>query len=233
VQTPQAPPSLPEIPVPDATPEPEVVPEPDPVEPEKAPEPEAAPEVVTPEEVVPDPVKKPTPPQPKRVFKKYAPKREDDQPSLAERLKQRLETASESAEAATPAAATPAERPDVSPEIPVADEVVAVPTGSSAEVQAVDFPYQWYLNVLRTKITAAWDPPGEHLLSGRAREVIVQFRVHRDGRITDVAVESASRTPGLDASARRAVERGGPYPPLPTNYENDWLDVAVRFTVEG
>ena len=215
VKTPEAPPSLPDTPQPDVTPVPDPPADPDP-------EPEPV------DEVKPEPVQKAEPPKPKRVFKKYAPPKEDDQPSLAERLQQRLQTDDEPSE--TPADAAPST--PVPEDVPVGDEVVAVPTAASAEVQAVDFPFQWYLNVLRTKITAAWDPPGQRLLR-TSRVVVVEFRVYRDGRITDVVVRDASGTPGLDTSARTAIERGGPYPPLPENYENDFLDVAVRFTVEG
>ena len=68
------------------------------------------------------------------------------------------------------------------------------------------------------------------MLAGRTRQVLVTFRVHRDGRITDIQVGGASGTSVLDASARRAVEQAGPYPPLPPEYEGDWLDLGVRFT---
>lgn len=149
-------------------------------------------------------------PKPRRVIKPYAPPRDPDEPSLAERLRERLdETAQAPAEEAAPA---PAPAP-----------------ASSAVVEAVDFPYAWYLNLLRGKVTAAWDPPGERLLAGRPRHVVVRFRILRDGRITDVRVDSASGTPGLDASAERAIQQGGPYPPLPETYTGDWLDVGVRF----
>jgi TonB family protein len=202
-------------------PEPEPAP-PDPAPPEETVQEETvqeeAPEEKTepppdPEPVRPPPKPKPKPPQ--RVFKRYAPPRQEPEPSLAERLRKRLDEAATEAETAEP--------PETSAAQPA--------TGSTAEVEAVDFPYAWYLNVLRTKITAAWDPPGERMLAGHARQVIVEFRIHRDGRITDVRIGGASGTPGLDASARRAVDAGGPYPPLPPEFEGEWLDVGVRFTV--
>ena len=71
------------------------------------------------------------------------------------------------------------------------------------------------------------------MIVGRANQVIIRFRIHRDGRVTDVQVDDGSGTPGLDASARRAVEQARPFAPLPPDYEGASLDVAVRFTVEG
>jgi len=185
-----------------------------------APEPEPEPEAPKPEVVQAKPPPKPAvkPPVP-RTIRRNAPRRPDE-PSLEERIRQRLaEVESEAAppeDASTPAAAA-------SP---------AAGGGSRADVQAVDFPYAWYLNVLRTRITDAWDPPGESLLANRARQVVVAFRVFRDGRVTDVEVSGASGTPGLDASARRAVQRAQPFPPLPEAYPGESLEVAVRFTVE-
>jgi protein TonB len=204
--------------IPDPTPPP-----PEPVVPEPVVQEAPAPEEVvpeTPENSPPDPTPvqqapKPKPPPPKRVFKKYAPPREDDEPSLAERLKQRLEKV---ADETTPEA--PAETAAPAP---------AAPAENTAAVEVVNFPYEWYLNVLRTKILAAWDPPGERLLTGHRRDVVVRFRIHRDGSITNVRIDGASGTPGLDASAQRAIERGGPYPPLPPAYEEQWLDLGVRF----
>jgi protein TonB len=96
-----------------------------------------------------------------------------------------------------------------------------------------DFPYAWYLNVVHTRITGSWDTPGERLIAGRTNQVLVSFQLHRDGRVTDLTIEGASGTPGLDASARRAVLQAQPFPPLPEAYEGDVLVVRVRFTVNG
>jgi TonB family protein len=201
-------------------------PAPEPIvpEPEPAPPQEVKPQSTPPARdapAAPKPVQaaKPKPQPPPRVFKKYAPQREDDTPSLEERLRQRLEDVSEA-----PAESAPAEAAASPP-------AAAAPSEATASVEAVNFPYEWYLNVLRTKIFAAWDPPGERLLAGHRRDVVVRFRIHRDGTITNLRIDDASGTPGLDTSAQRAIERGGPYPPLPPAYEEDWLDLGVRFTV--
>lgn len=203
---------------PAAKPAPQVLPTPA-VQPE--------PEIVTPKEAPKEPpqdtptVKPPTKKPAKstaRTLKPNAPKRPPDGPSLEERIRQRLAKvpSEEASEDASPA------------------PVPAAPAGaSSADVQAVDFPYAWYLNMLRTRITDAWDPPGESLLTGRSKQVTIAFRVARDGTVDNVTISGTSGTPGLDASARRAVERAQPFPPLPDAYEGATLDVAVRFTVGG
>lgn len=197
---------------------------------------ESAPEEAAPPKEDPRPkpqesttVKTPTKKSPKvpapRVLKPNAPRRPaDDGPTLEERIRQRLAKVGESADEAEPAASAPLTSAPGGPASGVA---------SSADVQAVDFPFAWYLNVLRTRLTDAWDPPGESLVVGRGKRVLVAFRVARDGSVDNIAVSGASGTPGLDASARAAVERAQPFPPLPEAYPGATLDVAVRFTVGG
>ncbi|GJM44941.1 MAG: hypothetical protein DHS20C21_17830 [Gemmatimonadota bacterium] len=217
-------------------PAPEVLP--DPV-PEKKPEPkpEIQPPVV--EKVVeqkvdeppaqkPDPVPEPVKPAPRKVrpprtFQRVAPKRSDDEPSLAERLRQRLDQATEPE--ATPPDAVEGTEPT--------DAVLPQPSAATTEVQATDFPFAWYLKQVQTRVRDSWDTPGDRLLAGHANQVQVTFVIHRDGRATGVVVQSGSGTPGLDTSAQRAVERAQPFPPLPEPYEGDSLVLTVRFTVAG
>jgi TonB family protein len=59
----------------------------------------------------------------------------------------------------------------------------------------------------------------------------VRFRLSRTGAVSDVDVEVVSGAPGLDSSARRAVDRAQPFPPLPDGYGEDIVEIAVRFTV--
>ena len=158
-----------------------------------------------------------------RTVRPNAPRRPpDDGPTLEERIRQRLSTVPSAAGEAEPA-----------PPAPLPSASSGAGSASTADVQAVDFPYAWYLNVLRTRLTDAWDPPGESLLTGRSKIVLIAFRVSRDGRVDNVTISGASGTPGLDSSARHAVERAQPFPPLPEAYRDATLDVAVRFTVGG
>jgi TonB family protein len=144
-----------------------------------------------------------------------------DEPTLEERLRERFQDIDEE---------------DGGPEEETAQEPAQPPTPSAgtenvAEVEATDFPYAWYLNLLRTKITEAWDPPASRLLAGRANQVIIRFYLGRDGTASELEVEVVSGVPGLESSARRAVQRAQPFPPLPQGYPEDSVVIAVRFTV--
>jgi TonB family protein len=196
--------------------------------------PEAPKSEPTPSETPPTETKEPAPP--KETPKKRAPRQEpsrrfepiappsSNEPSLEERLRQRLEEMNGESPSEPP--------PDANGAIPEAQDAGEgdSPT-STAEVSATDFPYAWYLNLLRTKISDAWDPPASRLLVGRTNQLIVRFRLARNGSVSDVDVEVVSGATGLDSSARRAVDRAQPFPPLPDGYPEDAVDIAVRFTV--
>jgi len=167
----------------------------------------------------PTPVKpKPKPAPPPRKFQRVAPKRTDDEPSLAERLEQRMESVTTPPEEAAP--------PAPEPETAASEE-------ATTKAEAQDFPFAWYLRQVQTRVRDAWDTPGEQLLRGGARPVVVAFVIHRDGRVSDVRVEDGSGSPGLDTSALRAVEAARPFPPLPEPYEEDELALTIRFHVAG
>jgi protein TonB len=146
-----------------------------------------------------------------------------DERTLEERLRERFEDidGEESEESAEEVSEEPAETPS------------APSTGvkNVAEVEATDFPYAWYLNLLRTKISDAWDPPSSRLLAGRANQVIIRFYLARDGTASELEIEVVSGVSGLESSARRALQRAQPFPPLPQGYPEDSVVISVRFTV--
>ena len=214
-----------DLPTPQARPEKPVEPETPPVtETERVPEiiqepdPEPEPKV---EEPKPDPpAEKPKPTQPRNKFQRYGHKpKEDDGPSLAERLKGIVDS-DQSTSAPTDPAPT-AETPEV-----------LTPATPSTEVQATDFPFAWYLNQVRNKTHDAWDPPGDRMIASRASVVLVRIRIERDGRVTKIDVEP-SGNPSLDASVKRAVQAAQPFGILPDAWEEDVLDLGIRFSVGG
>jgi protein TonB len=172
--------------------------------------------------------KKEAPPKPKpkpaRRFQKIG-STPSEEPTLEERLKERFESLdgeeSEEAEESS-------EEPETSEQTP---NTPSTGVTNIATVEATDFPYAWYLNLLRTKITEAWDPPASRLVAGRANQVIIRFYLARDGTASELEIDVVSGAPGLESSARRALQRAQPFPPLPQGYPEDSVVIAVRFTV--
>jgi TonB family protein len=85
------------------------------------------------------------------------------------------------------------------------------------------FRFPWYLGQLVGKIERNWRPASNTL------RTTVYFRIARNGRISDIKVAEASGNFLFDQSARRAVEASSPMPPLPEEYDGDFLGVYFDF----
>lgn len=100
----------------------------------------------------------------------------------------------------------------------------AVPAGSISFEH--DFPFAHYIGRMRQKIAATWRPPGG---SPEERACRVYFRVHRNGSVSNVAVEESSGVPLFDQSCQRAVHQSAPLPPLPREFHDEYLGVHFSF----
>ncbi|MDH4035932.1 MAG: TonB family protein [Candidatus Krumholzibacteria bacterium] len=103
-------------------------------------------------------------------------------------------------------------------------QMAAPPTGSISFEH--DFPFAHYIGRMRQKIAATWRPPGG---SPEERACRVYFRVHRDGSVSNVAVEESSGLSLFDQSCQRAVLQSAPLPPLPREFKDAYLGVHFSF----
>lgn len=85
------------------------------------------------------------------------------------------------------------------------------------------FRFPWYLEQLVRKIERNWRPSSNTMRS------TVYFRIARNGRISDVRIAEESGNFLFDQAARRAVEASAPMPPLPDEYDGDFLGVYFQF----
>lgn len=89
------------------------------------------------------------------------------------------------------------------------------------------FPYPWYLDLIRRRVSAGWLKPS---VAGRLQQgTVVYFRVLPDGRLGLVEVERSSGLEIYDLSGLRAVQSVGRLPPLPTGFREDHLGVHFEF----
>lgn len=91
------------------------------------------------------------------------------------------------------------------------------------------FPFTYYLQIIQDKISLNWftsliDPGG----SGQY-QCMIFFKIWRDGRISDLQVEISSGSRAFDLSALRAVQNASPFPPLPKEFEGEYLGVHLIF----
>ena len=90
------------------------------------------------------------------------------------------------------------------------------------------FSDTWYLTLLSRRLTERWNPAREGI-SVVKREVVISFRITREGRIRDASVVRASGNPRFDRSALSAVVESDFLPSLPAGWAKKELQVSVLF----
>ena len=95
-----------------------------------------------------------------------------------------------------------------------------------------DFPYAYYVETLRGKISASWYSslvsPG---LKGKYTAVVF-FKIMRSGLVADLELEEKSGNDSLDLSALRAIRAAAPFPQLPPDFPGRYLGVHFEFVWE-
>ncbi len=152
-------------------------------------------------------------PTPRPVPQAAETKTAEKQPSLSELAKQ-LENI---------------QRPQ--PKTAVASKPKAVPKPVTAiKAPGAESGLGRYLAVVQNKISEQWvAPPVE--MEGRSYQVVVKFRLHRSGRISDVEIERPSGNGYYDDAGKRAVLTVGQLPPFPAYVTEEVLETHFSFTV--
>lgn len=99
------------------------------------------------------------------------------------------------------------------------------------DLKVKDFPFKWYLDIVQHKVKNNWQEPSKILASYKELANMVSFRLHKDGSVTDIMLKEHSQNNLLDSSALKAVKDSAPFPPLPENYNKDYLDIIIEFNL--
>ncbi len=130
----------------------------------------------------------------------------------------------------TPPPAPPAEAPvkpsprieAKAPSLKTVDTTLKIP-GMAAGSNA-------YLALVRQRISNVWSAPPVDV-TNQVYVVIVQFRLHRNGRVTGVAIEQSSGNEYYDLAGKRAVLSAVPLPTFPADITDAYFDAHFTFTV--
>jgi TonB family protein len=166
-----------------------------------------------------------TPPDIKPIEKpEIKPARELTDPSDAEldRMKKRTEQP------------TPSSKKDPAEEFPITNRFLPDRGGQasgSMQVDAKDFPFFYYLSMLRNRVSENWIPP-YGAFESESKRVVIAFRIDRQGSQYSARVEESSGDVLLDQSALRAVIVSSPFPPLPEGFTGASLGVYFGFSVQ-
>ncbi|MEN3045270.1 MAG: TonB family protein [Candidatus Hydrothermales bacterium] len=92
----------------------------------------------------------------------------------------------------------------------------------------LDLPYSYYFEVLLRKISENWSYT---YFSNDTLRVTIYFVILRDGTLRDIKVEKTSGDIIFDQQAYRAVFLTKRVPPLPDEFNMDYLKVFLEFEV--
>lgn len=175
----------------------------------------------------PSPIKVPTR-KPPPVFK---PRSVPAPPSsLKEKLSSRL-SGIDSTPAEQPQSAVPDLTMPKIASLPV-PAPASLPTRAEKERDLVplsDFPYAWYIAVVKDTVYSRWKPPSSFVLGGRKISSEVSFRIMRDGSVQQVGLKKSSGHRLFDQSTLAALTTLSVLAALPADYKEDYLDVVIRF----
>jgi len=108
------------------------------------------------------------------------------------------------------------------PDLKKPETVIKVPGMASG--------FNQYLSRVQLKISSLWSaPPGD--LTGQSLEVVIKFRLHRSGTVSDVTIERTSGNEYYDLAGKRAVLNADPLPAFPREMADAYLDAHFSFTV--
>jgi TonB family protein len=86
-----------------------------------------------------------------------------------------------------------------------------------------DFVYGYYVEQMLAMIGSNWTRPQAAV----DLEMIIHFRIHSDGRLSEIEVVESSGLSSFDLAGRRAVTLASPLPPLPRSFPHESLGVNL------
>jgi len=103
------------------------------------------------------------------------------------------------------------------------------PADAAVPLETNDPRFQAYFSKVREQIKATWIYPSVAGERGIQGEVVVEFRIAKDGRLESAYVRRSSGAAILDDYSLRAVQTAAPFPPVPDDVAHETLVIASTF----
>ena len=118
---------------------------------------------------------------------------------------------------------------------------MSMPRSTMAQASSADAPvsvangdfgtrFPWYVNGIKLKVSQNWIRGQVDPRTPKGNAVQIYFRVNRQGVPSGFKVSTASGSPTLDRSCLLATERVDTFGNLPTESNDQWLDVTYDCT---
>jgi TonB family protein len=97
--------------------------------------------------------------------------------------------------------------------------------GKTLSLNTSELKYQRYLMDMKKRIEFYWEYPSLAARNGWQGNLMINFKINRDGSVSDISLERSSGYPMLDDAAMTAVRLAAPFPPFPGNQHDD---ISIR-----
>ena len=101
--------------------------------------------------------------------------------------------------------------------------------GDRVDLNTTNYKYLSYFIGLRKSIELTWVYPSSAVRQGLQGEVRLEFKIERDGRMTQIRVLNSSGYEILDRAILDAIKLAAPFAPLPKSMAKDSLVITATF----
>lgn len=140
----------------------------------------------------------------------------------AEKYRETLIAKTTNSSSEKPAASKQSEKPVVN-----IDKIERIP--AQINISSLMSIPDWYLSSIHKTIKENWRT--DNIIGQRT--AIISFRIHRNGKIENVALERSSGNTRFDKSVLEAVISTRDVPSFPVEITHNYLDIIIDFKTEG
>ncbi len=107
----------------------------------------------------------------------------------------------------------------------------SISNGKDVRLDVKNFPFAYYIQLLQNRIQQNWITPYQ-TSEKNSNSTIISFQILRNGEIKNISIDKPSGKFLWDRSAQRAIYSLNLLPPLPEDYQGEYLNVHVEFEIQ-
>ncbi|MBI5491515.1 MAG: TonB family protein [Deltaproteobacteria bacterium] len=101
--------------------------------------------------------------------------------------------------------------------------------GKTLQLNTSELKYQKYLVNMKDRIQMKWEYPDIASRSGWQGKLRIDFRINKDGTVSDIKLMKSSNYPVLDDAAITALRLAAPFPPFPNDFSVEEINIRANF----
>jgi len=96
----------------------------------------------------------------------------------------------------------------------------------------MDLKLNEYYRLIWSRIKTQWTLPEDFQKGRVGLETIIVIVIERDGKVQKSWFEKRSINTRYDQMAMRAIKKAEPFPPVPKEFSDNLVEIAIRFYPE-